>query len=64
MNLKAMRESRGLSQSALADQLNVDQSSISKWESGQSTPLKKYRAALCQALGCTEAELMGENPQA
>ena len=64
MNLKTMRESRGLSQQQLADKINVNKSSICKWETGVSRPLRKYRVALCQALGCTEAELMGESPQA
>lgn len=59
MNLKTMRESRGLSQQQLADKINVNKSSICKWETGVSRPLRKYRVALCQALGCTEAELMG-----
>lgn len=57
MNLKALRESRGLSQQQLADRINVNKSSICKWETGVSRPLRKYRAALCQALGCTEQEL-------
>lgn len=60
MNLKTLREKRGLSQAQLGDRINVDKSSICKWETGKSTPLRKYRAALCKALGCTEAELMGE----
>lgn len=63
-NLKAIREKRSLSQAQLADRINVDSSSICKWETGKSTPLRKYRVALCQALGCTEEELMAETPQA
>lgn len=58
MNLKAMRESRGLSQQQLADRINVNKSSICKWETGVSRPLRKYRAALCQVLGCTEQDLV------
>lgn len=64
LELKEMREARGLSQAQLADKINVDQSSVCKWESGVSRPLRKYRVALCQVLGCTEQELMGESPQA
>lgn len=60
MNLKTIREKRGLSQAQLGDRINVDKTSICKWETGKSTPLRKYRVALCEALGCTEAELMGE----
>ena len=64
LTLKELRKAPGLSQAQLADRINVDCSSICKWETGASRPLRKYRAALCQALGCTEAELMGESPQA
>lgn len=58
MSMKELRERRGLTQAQIADQLNVDKSSVSKWESGDSTPLRKYRPALCELLGCTEAELL------
>lgn len=58
MSLKAIREKRGLSQAQLADRINVDKTSICKWETGVSRPLRKYRAALCQVLGCTEQDLV------
>ena len=47
-----------MSQVQIADRLAVDKSTVSKWESGDSTPLKKYRLQLCELLGCTEEELM------
>lgn len=56
--MKELRERRGLTQAQIADRLNVDKSSVSKWESGDSTPLRKYRRKLCELLGCTEAELL------
>lgn len=34
--LRAHRENRGLSQAAVADQLNVSRQSVSKWETGVS----------------------------
>lgn len=58
MALKEMRERQGLTQTQIADRLEVDKSTVSKWESGDSTPLKKYRRKLCELLGCTEAELL------
>ena len=64
MTLKDLRKARGLSQAQLADRINVTPASISLWESGKSRPLRKYRVALCQALACTEEELMAETPQA
>lgn len=56
--MKELRERRGLTQAQIADRLNVDRSSVSKWESGDSTPLRKYRRKLCELLDCTEAELL------
>ena len=56
--MKELRERRGLTQAQIADRLDVDKSSVSKWESGDSTPLRKYRRKLCELLGCTEAELL------
>lgn len=56
--MKELRERRGLTQAQVADRLNVDKSAVAKWESGASTPLRKYRPALCALLGCTEAELL------
>lgn len=58
MSMKELRERRGLTQAQIADRLNVDKSSVSKWENGDSTPLRKYRRKLCELLGCTEAELL------
>ena len=58
MSMKELRERRGLTQAQVADKLNVDRSAVTKWETGDSTPLRKYRAALCELLLCTEAELL------
>lgn len=58
MSMKEMRERQGLTQAQIADRLEVDKSTVSKWESGDSTPLRKYRRKLCELLGCTEEELM------
>lgn len=58
MSMKEIRERRGLTQTQVADRLEVDKSTVSKWESGDSTPLRKYRRKLCELLGCTEEELM------
>ena len=60
MSMKELRERRGLTQAQIADRLNVDKSSVSKWENGDSTPLRKYRRKLCELLGCTEAELLAD----
>ena len=64
LNIKELRERKGLTQTQLADRVNVTKAAVSMWESGKSTPLRKYRVALCEVLGCTEPELMGEKPGA
>ena len=38
IDIKAMRKQKGLSQSALARQLEVAQTVVSKWETGKSKP--------------------------
>lgn len=58
VSMKEVRERRGLTQAQIADRLEVDKSTVSKWESGDSTPLRKYRRKLCELLGCTEEELI------
>lgn len=56
-NIRALRERQGLTQAQVADRINVDASSIAKWETGASKPLRKYHQPLCEALGCTMAQL-------
>lgn len=58
--MKELRERHGLTQAQVADKLNVDRSAVAKWETGGSTPLRKYRPALCELLHCTEAELLAD----
>jgi len=38
IDVKTLRNRLGLTQTALADRLGVDQSLISKWENGERTP--------------------------
>lgn len=56
-NIRALRERQGLTQAQVADRINVDASSIAKWETGASKPLRKYHQPLCEALDCTMAQL-------
>ena len=55
---KELRERRGLTQAQVADRLDVDRSTVTKWELTGNVPLRKYRRKLCELLGCTEAELL------
>lgn len=60
MALKEIRQKRGLTQAQVADAVEVDQSTVAKWENNRNTPLRKYRRKLCELLGCTEAELLAD----
>lgn len=59
--LRAVRESRGLTQQQLGDMIGESSSTISNWEmaSGKSRPsLAKFRL-LCIALNCPPGDLLG-----
>lgn len=61
-NIKAARESKGLSQEELAEKLNVVRQTISKWERGLSIPDADLLIALSQATGVSASTLLGEGP--
>jgi transcriptional regulator with XRE-family HTH domain len=61
-NILRARLSAGLTQRALAEQLNVDQMLVSKWERGIHRPSDENLAALSTALGLTVAWLYTEHP--
>ena len=60
-NLVNARKSRGLTQKQLASILEVEPSSICNWESGYSTPVRKYRQKLSKFFGIPEHILLAEN---
>lgn len=47
-NLKNLRKSKGLSQTALAKLLGVDQRTVSAWENGVCEPSFELLARLCE----------------
>lgn len=53
-----MRKERGLTQRELAEQLNVTDKAVSKWERGLSYPDITILSDLARALGVTERELL------
>ena len=59
-NIKALRESKGLSQDELAVKLNVVRQTVSKWERGLSVPDADLLIALAEALGQPVSVLLGE----
>ena len=58
LNIKLMRIKSLLSQAELAEKLDVKQSSVSRWESGETKPAKKYIRKMCELFECTPEELM------
>ena len=63
LKLKAARAAHDWSQQQLADAVGVSRQTIVAIEKGDYNPTIRLCISICQALGCTEAELMGESPQ-
>lgn len=60
MKIKELRVSAGLTQAQLAKKMNVDQSCVSLWESGKTSPAKKLHKKLAKVLCCTIDDLLKE----
>lgn len=60
--LQLLRKERGLSQEALAEQLDVSRQAVSKWESGQSYPETEKLIALGRLYGVTLDSLLNDGP--
>lgn len=56
--LKELRAKTGLSQSALAEKLYVNQATICLWENYSAIPRKIYIKKLASILNCAEADFM------
>ena len=59
-SLKVLREQAGLSQAAVAAALNIQQSTVSMWETGENQPRAALLPKLSELYGCTIDELFGE----
>ncbi|MBR6766286.1 MAG: helix-turn-helix domain-containing protein, partial [Clostridia bacterium] len=55
--IKEMRKELGLTQSQLAEKLNISNKAISKWETGGGMPDVSLITPLCEALNITSEEL-------
>lgn len=63
--IKSLRETAGLSQSALAKRLGVTRSSVNAWEMGLSIPTAQYIVELSQLFHVSTDYLLGlDNTQA
>lgn len=57
MTLKERRVLAGLRQIDVAKKLDVDQAAVSKWESGETRPSRKYHKKLSKLYGCSVEEI-------
>lgn len=62
--LYELRKKSGLSQEALAEQLDVSRQAVSKWESGQSTPEPDKLVAISRYFGVSLDYLMKDDAEA
>ncbi len=60
MNIKQLRKKRGITQEELASRIEVHENTIRLWEKGMREPRSSDIARLCEALNCTEAELLND----
>lgn len=55
--IKELREAAKLTQKATAEKMNVRQSTVSMWESGEAFPRSDKLPLLAKLLGCTVDDL-------
>ena len=58
--LKELREQKNITQIQLAELLNVTQSAVTKWETGESRPRAEKLSQLAKLFDCTVDELLKE----
>ena len=60
--VKALRETRGMTQAELAEKIGVSSKTVSKWETAKGLPDISLLQPLAQALGVSVIELMNGEP--
>lgn len=61
--LKALRKSKGLNQTQLAEKIGVSLLTLFRWEKDERSPRVDEIKALSKALGVTEADLLNDPPE-
>ena len=59
--IKLFRERLGISQAVLAEKLNVSQSTVAMWETGDNVPKTNMLPELAKALDCTIDDLFKDD---
>lgn len=57
MNIKTLRIKNGFRQKDLAKELDVDRSTIAKWETGEAVPKTERLPEIARVLSCTIEDL-------
>lgn len=60
LKIRELRIAAGLTQEELAKKMRVDQSAVSRWESGEYKPQRKCHKKLAKVLQCTVEQLTEE----
>lgn len=61
--IKRWRDSRGLSQAAVAERLEISPAAVAQWELGQTTPSTKHLEQLAEVLGVSMVRFYGRAPK-
>lgn len=61
MNLKNLRMSKKLTQKQLAERLGVERTTVSMWETGNSSPSLEILKKIAQVLDCSIDNLVKED---
>lgn len=64
MSIASRRQSKGLTQQNLADELKINRSTVAMWEAGESFPRADKLPILARILGCTINDLFEDNENA
>ena len=57
-NIKVFRERNSFTQVDIAEKLQIDKSTVSKWETGESMPRAEKLIQLAKLFDCTVDELL------
>lgn len=60
MNIKQKRVDNKITQEQLAEVLDIDRSTVAKWENGSAMPRAKMLSKLAATLNCTVDDLLSD----
>ncbi|MGN0727188.1 MAG: helix-turn-helix domain-containing protein, partial [Anaerovoracaceae bacterium] len=63
IKIAELRKKKGLTQTQLAEMLNISNKTVSRWETGEGYPEITLLSPLAKALGVTTDELLAEHEE-